>query len=256
MDLDNVVKRLESFEDTIIDALIRRAQYRVNKPIYTYMSRSKPWKRPKSLLEISLYEREKIEMRLGCFQAPEDIPFTRSLVRQAFSQAQAGFHSSFQQIRACGAAKVNLNASILSAYQHLLTGLCENGDDGKHLPTVDRDIAALKEISRRIHLGAFYVGECKFRSDPSSFSRLIIEKDRDGLMEKISRREVEKKIVCRVREKAETCRQRISDETFGDRGAMFRNTIPGEVSLFFRDSIIPLTKDGEVAYLLNRGLSL
>jgi chorismate mutase len=64
-------------------------------------------------------------------------------------------------------------------------------------------------------------------------------------MAAITRVEVEQRVLARVRAKVEAV-QSVSDP------ALRRLVDPETVVAFFRDTIIPLTKDGEIRYLYQR----
>ena len=103
---------------------------------------------------------------------------------------------------------------------------------------------ALQAIARRIHYGALYVGESKFRSDPARYAKLIHAKERRGMLELLTRKDIEKKIIARIRQKVAAAQARVNRGT--------RHVIDArEILRFYRDCIIPLTKEGEVLYLLN-----
>lgn len=104
---------------------------------------------------------------------------------------------------------------------------------------------ALQAIARRIHFGALYVGESKYQSDKIKYRTLIEARDRAGLLVALTRTEVEERILKRVADKVEHIQAEINPEV--------RRRIPSEeIMAFYRNHIIPLTKEGEVRYFLNR----
>jgi bifunctional N-acetylglucosamine-1-phosphate-uridyltransferase/glucosamine-1-phosphate-acetyltransferase GlmU-like protein len=90
-----------------------------------------------------------------------------------------------------------------------------------------------------------FVAECKYLADPQGYGTLIREKNAAALMEKLTRAEVEKQIIIRIRDKTASVQQLVN--------RLIRNIIdPDVVAEFYKTCIIPLTKNGQIAYLLNR----
>lgn len=110
------------------------------------------------------------------------------------------------------------------------------------------DIACLQALSRRIHYGKF-VAESKFRSDPDKYTRLIKAEDRAGIAEAITNKAVEEKVLDRLKLKAMTYGRDPSVTDDPDS----RVKIDGDaVAAMYREYVIPLTKDVEVEYLMQR----
>jgi len=148
-------------------------------------------------------------------------------------------------------------------------------DDGNYGSAATIDVEVLQAISRRVHYGKF-VSESKFRSNPAAFIPHILNPNRDALAALITKPEVERKLLQRVRNKA-----RLYGQDFGPDGQPLPLTngtangnghasmpsspggfgagkidVEGVVELY-EHYIIPLTKEVEVDYLLKRlkGLS-
>jgi chorismate mutase len=139
---------------------------------------------------------------------------------------------------------VNLTPEIVDAYRDLVPKICRPGSDGNYGSSVEYDIFAVQALSRRIHYGSFYVAERKYRDEPDHYRNLIEKKDTVAVMSALTRPEVEEAIIRRVREKAETLQ--------GYKSPSRVYLEPGAVSDFYRDIIMPLTRKGEVMYLMNR----
>ena len=138
-----------------------------------------------------------------------------------------------------------MSLEIETSYLDLLKKLCRPGDDGQYGSSTEHDVYALQSIARRIHFGALYVSECKFSADPETYSALITAHDVEALNLKLTRKEVEDKIVDRVREKVESIQSKANPKV--------RYLINPETAVeYYRNTIIPLTKKGEIAYLLKR----
>ena len=133
--------------------------------------------------------------------------------------------------------KVNLSVEIKGAYLDLVPRFCVKGDDGQYGSSVEHDVIALQAIGRRIHFGAMYVAESKYRSDPVRYGQLIRGNDTDTLMQLLTRKDVEERILQRVKEKINHIQVEVNRE--------IRIVIdPEAVFQFYRDYVIPLTKKG------------
>ncbi|HTH12999.1 MAG TPA: chorismate mutase, partial [Spirochaetia bacterium] len=140
---------------------------------------------------------------------------------------------------------VNVTGAIRTAYLAALPRLCGEGDDGQWGSSVEHDVICLQALARRIHFGALYVGESKFQEDPVRFTALVRARDDEALVAAITRAEVETRVLARVKAKVEAV-QSVSDPV------LRRLVDPQTVVALFRDTLIPLTKDGEIRYLYQR----
>jgi len=122
---------------------------------------------------------------------------------------------------------------------------CPPGDDNQYGSSVEHDIFALQAISRRVHYGALYIAEAKYARHPDMYREHIQDNNPDGLMALLTRKDVEERILARVREKVDRLQACVNTE--------IRTIIPADtVIALYRDFIIPLTKQGEIRYLLQR----
>jgi len=240
LQLDLIAARLEGLEETIINKLIDRAQFCENAIAYTPGKSGFTGNSKQSLLEIRLTFQEDMDAQFGRYFVPEERPFTKSLPepRRAVDLGDTGLH-----LADCNA--VNLTGDIYAFYRDLLPYICQSGDDEQYGSTVEHDVFALQAISRRIHYGAFYVAECKYQAHSEEYQQLIEARNSDGLLAKLTRQEVEDKIIERVREKVAYAQAKVNRKV--------RKIIDPEIVLTcYRDHIIPLTKKGEIEYLMKR----
>ena len=242
LDLPFIAARLEGLEETIIYKLLDRAQFAVNQCIYLpgYSGFSGESKR--SLFEIRLSSQEIMDAQFGRFHVPEERPFTSNLPisRREVSLPQTELAIDDFNI-------VNLSEDIKKAYLTILPTLCSGGDDGQYGSSVEHDVFAVQSINRRIHFGSLYVAESKFIGSPSEYTALIRNNDKVGLMEKLTRKEVEDRIISRVFEKTCSIQMNVNK-------TVRRVIEPQIIVAFYQETIIPLTKKGEIKYLLNRRL--
>ena len=153
----------------------------------------------------------------------------------------------------------------------VLPAITDKGDDEQHGSTVLADIAALQALSKRIHYGKF-VAESKYRSNPNGFQRLVDDGDAEGVMKLLTNSVVEEQVLTRARLKARTYGREpsMSGNTSSNRSTKTNgegeecaseenddNDEGGKVDpliieSIYRQLIIPMTKDIEVAYLFLR----
>eukprot|EP00441_Pelagodinium_beii_P013242 CAMPEP_0197708302 /NCGR_PEP_ID=MMETSP1338-20131121/127888_1 /TAXON_ID=43686 ORGANISM="Pelagodinium beii, Strain RCC1491" /NCGR_SAMPLE_ID=MMETSP1338 /ASSEMBLY_ACC=CAM_ASM_000754 /LENGTH=181 /DNA_ID=CAMNT_0043292233 /DNA_START=459 /DNA_END=1004 /DNA_ORIENTATION=+ len=154
-------------------------------------------------------------------------------------------------------AEALVNSKLLQIYRgNIVPALCEEGDDGNYGSTAVQDVHVLQTMSTRIYYGLF-VAESKFRSETEKATKLIEAGDRDGLMDFITKADVEAKNIQRVILKSRTFSQNISAGEDGQlapllsKGTTYKIK-PEYIGTVFRDYIMPLTKEVEVEYLLKR----
>ena len=238
--VEQVAAILEGLEETIIHKLIDRAQFRRNLLVYRPGRSGFEGDAVSSLFEIRLHQHEVMDAEFGRFHVPEERPFTSSLPA---SRRLVSIPENILMIDDYDS--VNLTARIRSDYLRFVSQLCAEGDDFQYGSSVEHDVQVLQAISRRIHFGAMYVAEVKFRSNMAEYRRLIEAGDRIGLLSILTRPEAEVRILERVREKVAYIQARVNTSV--------RSLVDADIVLtFYRDTVIPLTKDGEVLYLLNR----
>lgn len=238
--LSIIAARLEGLEETIIHRLIDRAQFAANSVAYRPGESGFAGEPTRSLLDIRLLYQERMDAEFGRFHVPEERPFHRELPdsRRTVSLPE-------NSLRIPDFDLVNVTGEILAAYRSFIPRLCPQGDDGQYGSAVEHDVSALQAISRRIHFGSMYVAEAKFRENPSRYRSLIASGDNAAIEELLTRKEVEANIQTRVREKVAHIQ--------GNVNSRVRSVVDADVVLaFYRDTVIPLTRRGEVRYLCAR----
>lgn len=181
---------------------------------------------------------------------------------------------------------LNWNPILYQKYLNLVVpAIATKGDDEQYGSTVLADIAALQALSKRIHFGKF-VAESKYRSDPEGFQRLVDAGDADGVMELLTNEEVEEQVLTRARLKAATYGRepmltalpKVKGGDDDSATAIIASAAamavvaaceavqnqkehdtklkgkvdPAIIESIYRQLIIPMTKDIEVAYLFLR----
>jgi chorismate mutase len=240
LDLHFIAARLEGLEETIINRILDRAQFCANQITYQSGTIDFSTESSMSLFDLRILYQEEMDSKFGRFCAPEERPFSKNLppVLRKVSIPDSGLHISDYSL-------ISQSDAIKSSYLDLVTDICQPGDDKQYGSSVEHDVYALQAIARRIHYGALYVAESKYLSNPKLYNTLIENRDTKGLLEQLTRKEVEIKIIERIRTKSESLQSTINRAV--------RNSIdPSIISTYYQNTIIPLTKEGEIAYFLNR----
>ncbi|CAK7224105.1 chorismate mutase aro7 [Sporothrix bragantina] len=274
LDLGRIRDQLIRLEDTITFHLIERAQFPLNKSIYepgAVQIRDAPavasvltWpfsvlagKRSKqySFMDWYLSQQEALQSRIRRFESPDENPFFPEAV-------QAPILKPLNYPDVLHPNDVVVNDRIKQYYvETLLPKVCADfgrGDRGEtqenYGSSATCDIAVLQALSRRIHFGKF-VAESKFRSEKEKFTALILAEDREGLGEAIVNKKVEQMILQRMRRKVETFGQEVSADGAPAAPATANKLNAQAVVELYEEFVIPVTKDVEVEYLMQRLLT-
>ncbi|KAJ3365579.1 chorismate mutase aro7 [Allomyces javanicus] len=275
LSLDKLRNVLVRLEDTIIFALIERAQFKQNEIIY--VQGAFPFDNEPdfngSFLDYFLLETERIHARVRRYTSPDEYPFNDNLPAPVLPALDFANHLIPN--------KINVNHHVKSMYLlNILPSLCAPGDDSNHGSSATRDVECLQALSKRIHYGKF-IAEAKFQADPEKYTPLIKARDTTALMALLTNELVEERLLRRLRRKAEIYGQEYADESDAEDpapvpststdGAATNGTTPSRkrrrsstsdgtkrridldmVVRLYKDFVIPLTKKVEVDYLLVR----
>ncbi len=239
-DLATIAAHLEGLEETIISKLIDRGQFAQNLVIYQPGQSGFEGAGEQSLLELRLRRHEEMDAEFGRFRVPEERPYFKDLPPPRRETLPPPPYLAIDDFD-----RVNLSERIVAVYRTLIPEICLGGNDGHHGSSCEHDVFAIQALGRRVHFGAMYVAESKYSADPASYNDLIDSRDEQGIMRRLTRPEVEERILDRVAQKVEHLQSQINTAV--------RRRIPSDaVNRFYRNHVIPLTKQGEVDYLLNR----
>eukprot|EP00890_Picochlorum_soloecismus_P002232 jgi/Picsp_1/3009/NSC_01231-R1_chorismate mutase len=245
LELGNIRRSLILMEDTIIFSLIERTQYALNDAVYQpgaipvpmYTRQGKQL----SLLEYLLRETEQVHGKIRRYTNPDENAFFPDELPPLILPP-----ITYPEVLWPAASSVNVNERILDMYiHHLLPEIALHGDDGNYGSSAMYDVMILQALSRRIHYGKF-VAESKFRAQKEEYTTLIQNRDSDGIMELLTDRAVELKVIERVKLKASTFGQDLNS------GDSLLRIEPDSVAQLYDEWVMPLTKDVEVEYLLKR----
>jgi len=246
--LDSVRGELIRLEETIIFGLIERSQFAVNQEIYatgdaSLLKTTDKNHHSESFLDYFLEKTEEIHASLGRYTSPDEHPFLIDGTTVPLIQAQ----SYPQSLRP---NNININAKIKAIYENqILPRVCkQSGSDGQYGSAATMDINVLQSISKRIHFGKF-VAEAKFLQEKDKYTQLITNNDAEGLMKLLTKQSVEDKVVARVTLKAGTYGR---DPTNTDTNTPSYAIPPEEIGQLYREFVMPLNKDVQILYLLQR----
>lgn len=268
--LDQMRHVLIRLEDTIIFALIERAQFARNPIIYEPNSEALlKLNFDGSFLQYVLRETECVQAKLRRYTSPDENPFTP---REALPLPVLP-PLAYPQILFPN--KINVNAEIYDIYvRHLVPSICNRIplDDQNYGSSATKDVECLQALSRRIHFGKF-IAEAKF-SDPrehDDYVRLIKERNAEGIVERLTNKTVEMQVLTRLRRKALTYGQDLNydeereqlevaavpnlrEEKHPQSENKFLNPyeLANATVELYEKYVIPLTKKVEVEYLLSR----
>lgn len=201
-----------------------------------------------SFFDWYLSEQEKLQSLIRRFESPDEYPFFPDAL-------QSPILKPLNYPKILYANTVNVNAKIKDFYiDKFLPAACPDFGHGDRGETQENygsaatcDIACLQALSRRIHFGKF-VAESKFRSEPERFTALIKAGDRKGIDDAITNRAVELQIFDRLRLKARTYGK---DPGLKDSESHIKIDVEA-VAAMYEEYVIPLTKEVEVEYLMQR----
>ncbi|KZT57248.1 chorismate mutase [Calocera cornea HHB12733] len=216
LSLESIRGVLIRLEETIIFSLIERAQFALNPTIYQKgaIAQLKELGFDGSWLEWFLAEIESFHAKARRYTSPDEYPFTSNLPPPLLPPL------NFPPI--LHPNTVNVNPTILNFYIHFILpritasatqalaakrraegvkGAGEWEDDGNWGSAATVDVSVLQAISKRVHYGKF-VSETKFRAHPSAFIPHIQSQNRDALGDLITKPEVERALLRRLRKKA------------------------------------------------------
>jgi chorismate mutase len=237
--LDNVRTVLSRLEETIIFALIERAQFHINRTIYDTDAFGEETE-GESLCGYMLRETEKLHAQMRRYTSPDENPFFEDLPEPILPQLHFWENPLAPNT-------VNLNAKLRSTYENaIVPHICQEGDDKQYGSGAVCDVACLQGLSKRIHYGKF-VAESKYRGNPNRYRPPIEAQDRDAILDLITDEEVEDGVIERVGLKART----YAREVLPDNGGTTR-VKPESIIAIYTQWVIPLNKQVQVEYMLQR----
>eukprot|EP00172_Hildenbrandia_rubra_P002000 Plantae.Rhodophyta-Hildenbrandia_rubra.ctg26462.p1 GENE.Plantae.Rhodophyta-Hildenbrandia_rubra.ctg26462~~Plantae.Rhodophyta-Hildenbrandia_rubra.ctg26462.p1 ORF type:complete len:316 (+),score=41.04 Plantae.Rhodophyta-Hildenbrandia_rubra.ctg26462:169-1116(+) len=239
--LSDLRERLIRQEETIIFALIERAQFQRNDCVYRVGAFELP--EPNlSFLAFLLLHLERSYALVRRYTSPDEHPFTET------SDLPQPVLPLLDYPGTLAPNNINHNKEIHSTYlEKILPRIADAGDDQNYGSSSTCDVSCLQALSKRIHYGKF-IAEAKFEGDRDLYTKLGLEKNRQGIWDALSDDIVEEKLLARVENKARTYGREITDAGSSD---SFK-VMPRTIRQIYKDFIIPLTKQVEIDYLIYR----
>jgi chorismate mutase len=229
----NVLIRLE---ETIIFALIERAQFECDPVIYD-PGRFGDVLEGESLVGFMLLETERSHAKVRRYSSPDEHPFFDNLPEPILPSLQ--FEESPLRHNS-----ININAEIRRIYeQEIVPHVCRAGDDKQYGSAAVCDVACLQSLSKRIHYGKF-VAESKLRRGGAELMAAVAARDAAGIMEAITDEAVEEAVLKRVETKARRYTGELAE------ASKVPTVDYNQVVDIYRRWIIPLNKQVQVEYLL------
>ncbi|EGN98216.1 hypothetical protein SERLA73DRAFT_91475 [Serpula lacrymans var. lacrymans S7.3] len=269
LSLDRIRSILVRLEDTIIFDLIERAQFAHNPKIYIRgaFSELKDLGFDGSWLEWFLKETEVFHAKARRYSSPDEYPFSSDLPAPVLPplafpnilyKNDINVNPSIQSFYTRSIVpRITRRATLALAVKKRANGIVgddEFEDDGNYGSAATIDVEILQAISKRVHYGKF-VSESKFVDNPAAFIPHILKPNGPALEALITKPEVEKKLLQRLRKKAATYAQDFAADGELINGSHLNGSakidVDGVVDLY-ESYIIPLTKEVEVDYLLRR----
>ncbi len=195
-------------------------------------------------------EQEKLQSLIRRFESPDEYPFFPDAVQKPILKP-------LHYPKILYTNDVVVNDKIKKFYiEKFLPAVCpdfgreDRGESEENYgSTATCDFSCLQALSRRIHFGKF-VAESKFRSDVELYTRLIKAEDREAIGDAITNKAVERMVLDRLRLKAQTYGTDPDANQDGTKGPSKINV--DAVVAMYEDFVIPLTKEVEVEYLMQR----
>lgn len=189
--------------------------------------------------------------RVRRYQSPDEYPFTLTIEQNAVLK-QDRLLDDLVYPALLHANSININDEIYDTFtKEIIPRLCQPGDDTHYGSSATRDIECLQALSRRIHYGKF-IAEAKFRQDEQGYRTLILNRDYQGLWDKLTVQSVEEKLLKRVYKKAVIYGADLNDENDAHVVGGEGRVDPMLVTKLYENWVIPFTKKVEVEYLLQR----
>jgi len=238
LELDHVRHVLIRLEETIIFALIERAQFLRNAPVYQ-PGRFGDALEGESLCGFLLRECERTHAKVRRYTSPDEHPFFPDLPEPILPPTGVADNPLVSN-------DININPQIRQLYEETLVPLiCAPGDDHQYGSAGVCDVACLQALSKRIHYGKF-VAESKARQPNEALREALAKRDPDLLMAAITDSAVEQQVLDRVAAKAGTYTTELN------RCSTTPAVAPEVIASIYRDWIIPMNKMVQVTYLLQR----
>ncbi|KAK0354277.1 chorismate mutase aro7 [Friedmanniomyces endolithicus] len=249
LSLPHIRYQLIRLEDTVLFHLIERAQFPLNATIYSPGAipiRNTP-STNLSFMDWVLRSQEELQSKIRRYESPDEYPFFPDAMAETVLPP-------LKYPKVLWDNDVCVNEELKRRYVgSILPQVCTDVGRKERAEAQENygssataDVACLQSLSRRVHFGKF-VAESKFLQDEERFVQLIKAEDKQGIDEAITDAKVERKVLERLRLKAEM----YGTDPNMDAEAPRKINVDAVVAMY-KDHVIPLTKVVEVDYLMQR----
>lgn len=238
LEIQHVRHVLIRLEETIIFALIERAQFLRNEAVYAagYFGNVLEGH---SLCDYLLLECERSHAKVRRYTSPDEHPFFADLPDPILPPIGYADNPLIPN-------RININDRIRTLYEtDILARITGPGNDQQYGSTAVCDVACLQGLSKRIHYGKF-VAESKFRQATPALQAALTARDREAIHSAITDATVEQDVLARVYHKARTYTNELHQ------AAPRMPLDPEVIRTIYAEMIIPLNKHVQVEYLLLR----
>jgi len=233
LSLDNIRSVLIRLEQNIIYSLTERALFKQNSEVYKLNSTAAKLPPDFSIMRSLLYETECTQAKVRRFTSPDEESFFKNLPKPILKQLDFALNPLRKN-------SVNINDKIIEIYgKNIIPAICEAGDDQQYGSCAVCDVNVLQNLSKRIHYGKF-VAESKYRNNHKLYNQLIATNDKDGIWAAITDDNIEEAVLDRITQKSKTYCQEITVSLMDAQ----------HIVQVYKQFIIPMTKDVQVAYLM------
>jgi monofunctional chorismate mutase len=238
----------------LVNCLVDRSRYALNDIVYKPAQTIRPtatsegldlplgMENNASFLDYFLHETEKLHSMMRRYAAPEHQPFTRKLPEPVFPLPN--------RPEVLRSNTISINGRIKSVYlARVLPAVCRTDipNDGEYGSTVEADIDSLQKISAYVHHAKFSA-EILFANNTDKLAVLIRAGDAESILASIlGNGDAVKQELNMVRSKAISYSG--SDVRGDDRT---RRDMTEKIVRIFSDYVLPLKRQVQVAYLLER----
>ena len=238
LEIQNVRHVLIRLEETIIFALIERAQFLRNHAVYE-AGRFGNVLEGQSLCGYLLLECERTHAKVRRYTSPDEHPFFANLPPPVLPPIGYSNNPLIPN-------QININNQIRTIYEtKILDRVTRTGDDQQYGSTAVCDVSCLQALSKRIHYGKF-VAESKFRHAAPALQAAMAAGDGSAILAAITDTAVENDVLSRVHSKARTYTNEFKH------AAPQMPLQPDAIRSIYAEIIIPLNKQVQVEYLLLR----
>ena len=192
MDLPDLRRRIDLWNDLIVNRLRDRARFPVNATIYRHGAIPIEGRPEASLLEFALKGLERYHASLGRFSFPDQQP----LISQSLPESPIVRRGTLPSLPV---VDLPVRMNLMRFYSDLIGELCPPGEDGQTFgEAAYMDAEILLNLYQRVNVGRF-VAQVKLEMEPDLIG---LVSQPAALRERLTNRERERAVITRARDAA------------------------------------------------------